>query len=394
VADAAANAVTFHLTTPNPDLPYQLALPPAFAIAPGTPLKAHVRLPATGPYMIKPSNAKRGLVLARNPRFHEWSPAAQPRGYPDAIVWKRRYASSEAEVNAVERGEADLITNFADLAPRHLAALRTGHASQLHISPRPINAYFGLNTRVPPFNDVRVRRAVNYAFDRNEQIDRAGGTAFASVSCQVLPPNVAGYRRYCPYTIDPRPDGTYTGPDLEKARKLVAATGTKGQKVTVWIGTCCSRFAALLVSALNNIGYKGRLHIVKDFDVYSRAIADSRRRIQAFGQAWTADYVTANGFIPGALSCDSFLPGSAKNPNLAEFCNPTIDAEIARARTLQTSDPLAASKLWTKIDHDLVDQAPWVSGFTPNLAVFVSRRVGNYQDSPQWGPLLDQLWVR
>ena len=44
--------------------------------------------------------------------------------------------------------------------------------------------------------------------------------------------------------------------------------------------------------------------------------------------------------------------------------------------------------------RDLVDLAPWVPVFTPSHASIVSKRVGNYQYNPEWGILLDQLWVR
>ena len=49
-----------------------------------------------------------------------------------------------------------------------------------------------------------------------------------------MPPALAGYRRYCPYTRDPSASGTWHGPDLAPARKLVAASGTAGMRVTVW----------------------------------------------------------------------------------------------------------------------------------------------------------------
>ena len=52
---------------------------------------------------------------------------------------------------------------------------------------------------------------------------------------------------------------------------------------------------------------------------------------------------------------------NAQNANPAEFCNPAIDREIARAQALQTSDPEAASRLWAKVDRDITDQAPWVA---------------------------------
>jgi peptide/nickel transport system substrate-binding protein len=74
--------------------------------------------------------------------------------------------------------------------------------------------------------------------------------------------------------------------------------------------------------------------------------------------------------------------------------DPRIDAEIARARSLQTSDPQAASQLWSRIDRDIVDPAPWVTVMNPRWTDVVSRRVGNYQYNPQWRALLDQVWVK
>jgi peptide/nickel transport system substrate-binding protein len=309
-------------------------------------------------------------------------------------------ASPEARVRAVERGRADLMWFGSSDRSSFLAglsALRREYASQLHLSPLTQTNFLSLNTRVSPFNDVRVRRAANYAFDRNGLVDRVGGPDLARASCQVLPPNTEGYRRYCPYTRNRTADGKYTGPDLARARKLVAASGTKGQSVTVWILKSFAPYAASLVSALKKIGYHARLHVIKDADgqQYVAAISDSRRRVQASGMTWAPDYAAASGFIPALLSCRSFRPASPnQNINVAEFCNRAIDVEITRARALQTSDPPTASRLWSKIDRDIVDQAPWVVQLNPIEPVFVARRVGNYQYNPQYGVLYDQLWVR
>ena len=224
------------------------------------------------------------------------------------------------------------------------------------------------------------------------------GARFARPSCQVIPPNFAGYRRYCPYTIKPSPDGTYTGPDLAKAKALVAASGTKGQIVTVWIGAKPAvPLAAYIVSVLKTLGYKARLDqrfVGGNLYPYFLAMSDSRRKIQVAGNSWIADFASPSNFFTSLLTCSSFLPGTTDNDNWAEFCNPKIDAEIARARSLQTSDPKAAAELWSKVDRDVVDQAPWLVHDNPQASDFVSRRVGNYQYSPQWGALLDQMWVR
>jgi len=70
------------------------------------------------------------------------------------------------------------------------------------------------------------------------------------------------------------------------------------------------------------------------------------------------------------------------------------DALVAQADRLQVSDPERASRIWAEIDRLITDRAPWVFTFNFIGTYAVSSRAGNYQYHPQWGPLLDQLWVR
>ena len=80
--------------------------------------------------------------------------------------------------------------------------------------------------------------------------------------------------------------------------------------------------------------------------------------------------------------------------NWSDFCDPAIERSIRRALALQNSDPYLANQLWARIDRAIVDAAPVVPLVTLKQSDIVSRRVKNYQDNPQWGVLLDQLWVR
>ena len=150
MTDAGSNTVTFHLTAPDPDFLYELALPAAFALPAGTPLHPRGFLPATGPYRVASFDPKHGLRLVRNPMFHEWSPAAQPIGFPDVIV-ERVGGSADADVATVLHGSADVASVALDagtLSPGELASLRTQHASQLasqplglHLVPRAQHAH-------------------------------------------------------------------------------------------------------------------------------------------------------------------------------------------------------------------------------------------------------------
>ena len=57
-------------------------------------------------------------------------------------------------------------------------------------------------------------------------------------------------------------------------------------------------------------------------------------------------------------------------------------------------DPPAATLLWREVERDLLAQAPIVPIVNRRNVDFLSKRVGNYQYNPQWGPLLSQLWVK
>ena len=398
VTDRASNAVTFHITAPDPDFLFKLALPIAVAVPASTPLKTPVPLPATGPYKIASYDAKRAVIrLVRNPRFHLWSSAAQPEGFPAEIVEKYGY-TGESAVRAVESGSADVTADGPDQtwSPALATALRRRYASRLFSTPDSTSVAVWLNTRLAPFNDVRVRRALQYAVDRNRLLNLAGGPGTARIGCQVLPPNTDGYRPYCPYTVHPNRAGTYTGPDLAKARRLVAASGTRGRPVTVWfydipIGR---RNGAYLVSILRSLGYEARLRTVP------HTASTWRPNRQAGVGGWASDYPAASQFFVPLFTCRSYSNNPNMNANTSGLCNPHIDAEIARARTLQTGDPPRASELWSKIDHEITDLAPWVVIRAGNAVDFVSRRTGNY--TPCWlsywngttGACLDQLWVR
>jgi ABC-type transport system substrate-binding protein len=75
-------------------------------------------------------------------------------------------------------------------------------------------------------------------------------------------------------------------------------------------------------------------------------------------------------------------------------CDPTLDSVAETAAATEGSDPATARATWAKVDRAFTDQAhilPLVNELEDTL---VSARVGNYQSSPELGPLLSQLWVR
>src|SRR5205823_14405241 len=94
----------------------------------------------------------------------------------------------------------DVASELSDtLSKQQLADIAARYP--LRVSTRPETDYVFLNTRVPPFDDVRVRRAFNIAVDRDELARLVGDYAFAP-TFQVIPPNFPGYHRHdCTHTL-------------------------------------------------------------------------------------------------------------------------------------------------------------------------------------------------
>jgi YVTN family beta-propeller protein len=397
VTSIGSQTIVFHLTRPDADFLYQLALPVFDAVPAKTPLKARLPLPATGPYRIASWSPKPGSVrLVRNPRFRPWSSAAQPEGYPDAIVERFGY-SSRVAVAAVLRGAADLTNDGFDQtwSPKVAASLQTRNSSRLYASPELSSLGLWLNTRVPPFDDVRVRRALNYAVDRNQLVQINGGSIQAAVQCQFLLPNLEGYRRQCPYTVDPKEDGSWTAPDLAKARRLVAASGTNGQTISVWfydipVGR---QNGAYFVSVLRSMGYRrARLRLIP----HNRGTWLPGR--QAGVSGWGVDYPSPDNLF-AQFTCASYKADVRTNVNLAALCDGHFDSLVAKAKVSEATNRTAAARFWGMADREITNDAPWV-GIKTNLSTeLVSRRVGNYTYC--WlsayagaaAACLDQLWV-
>ncbi len=397
VADDGAKTVTFHLVAPDPEFLDKLALAFAYVVPAGTPPRALGTHPlrATGPYVIASYRPNRSLRLVRNPHFDEWSEAAQPEGYPDEILFKIGGTPDEA-VNEVIRGKADAFSTAQSQTPpsaARIAALTTRYASQVHTNPQPTTVALFLNTHLAPFDRLDVRRALNYAADRTAAVQAAGGPAVAQLTCQILPPHFPGYRPYCPYTAGPSSAGSWTAPDLAKARALIAHSGTRGMKITVWSWGDLGGFGPYAVKLLRSLGYRASMKVRGGFG-YFTVIDDSRTKAQIGTYEWISDYPAPAGFFNPAFTCASYQPNSPANVNVSEFCDPRIDQQIDHALIEQATNPDAARGLWERVDRQTVDQAPWVPLVNPKSLDVLSRRVGNYQYSPPLGMLIDQLWVR
>jgi peptide/nickel transport system substrate-binding protein len=396
VANDSAYTLTINLTAPDPEIMDQLTLPFAYAVPASTSLKltGNNVPPGTGPYMWKSYNPNTEAVLVRNPYFKVWNAEAQPAGYPNEIIEKYGLQVSD-EVTEVENNEANEVFDGDQIPSDQLSQLNSAkYAGQVHVNTLTADWYFALNTRTAPFNNVQARQAINYAANRTAYVKIAGGPSLAVPACQILPPNFPSYKAYCPYTTGKQT--VWSGPNVAKAKALVKSSGTLGDKVVVdgtndQVGTA---LAEQMVSDLDSIGYKATTQLLSTGAQYPFVQNSTNSAKWNVGwSAWYQDYPAPADFLNVLLGCNTIHPNSDASPNIAAYCDKSTQAQINKAESEEASDPSAAAALWTQIDHEDTNAAPWVDLYNPKQIDFLSKDVHGYEWNPQWYILIDRLWL-
>jgi len=139
-----------------------------------------------------------------------------------------------------------------------------------------------------------------------------------------------------------------------------------------------------LASVLTDLGYGVTVDRTTDDAAIHDAWASGRTKISIFG--WLPDILAPSTFLR-LLTCGGDWSG------VSNFCDKKFDAAYQRALELQTTDRAAAVAAWAALDHRAVDLAMLAPLVNPG-ADFVSERVGNYQYSPAYEALFDQMWVQ
>lgn len=383
VADERAGTVTIRLRRPDRELPEKLTMGFADVVPSGTArklLRSGMPL-GTGPYRIARLTPGRRALLTRNPYFRARRQDGRPAGFADRIAVSMGDESAQAK--AVEAGRLDLLELFSAATAERLASLRTRIGTRLRSMSGAFTEYAWLNVEAPPFDDPRVRLALNLAVDRRRVVDLTGGPDAAAPTCQLLPPGLPGYRPICSFTVAPSPAGAWTAPDRERARRLVAASGTRGTRVEVWAWSERRAVGRHVVDVLRDLGFRSRLRVFGDLGQIIDAAHDPRQRPQIGLNGWLADYPDSAAFLRAIVSCGDFF-------NLSRFCSRGIDAAIDRAQTAGADDAAA----WQRIERRIARQAPVVPLTSRRRVLVTSARAGNVQMHTSYGALLDQVWVR
>lgn len=386
--DDRTGTVVIRLRRPDPEMPQKLALPIASLLPASTPRRRFGIDPApgTGPYRLEHIDPDHDAVFTRNPHFRSDGFAA---GFVDRI--EVTMGPEEERVAATERGDLDVTDLWVTATAERLAALRTRVGTRLQSASRAFTEYAWLNVHEPPFDDARVRRALNLAVDRRLGVDLTGGPDAGKTTCQIVPAGLPGHRPACPFTVAPTAAGSWIGPDWARAERLVAASGTRGATIDIATYTERRTLGQHLARVLRHLGYRARVHVYPTVsDTYAPAL-DPRHPPQIGINGWIADYPEPAGFLRTLIGCRAYVPGEPYvTTNFSRFCAPGLDAAIDRAQAAGAS----AGDAWQRIERRIAAEAPIVPLVDRRKVVVTSPRLGNLQFHLQTGPMLERVWVQ
>ncbi|RWL80468.1 MAG: ABC transporter substrate-binding protein [Mesorhizobium sp.] len=228
-------------------------------------------------------------------------------------------------------------------------------------------SYVTLNTQVKPFDNAKVRQAVNMAINKDRIVRIINGRA--TPASQVLPPLMPGYdQNYKGYAYDP-----------EKAKALLAEAGLKdGFSTQIYTSNTDPqpRITQAIQQDLAAIGVKAEIKAVANPNVIAAGGTQGQApMVWSGGLGWIADFPDPSDFYGPILGCGSAVAGGW---NWSWYCNKDIDTRAQAADAMPV--PAKAeerNKAWAQIFTDIqANDAPWIPVFNERRVVAKSKRMG------------------
>lgn len=361
----AVDPGTVAITLSHPSAPFLqvLALNFAFAVPREEVEKAGADFGkhpvGTGAFRLKEWVLGQRVVMARNPDHFE-------RGIPhlDQVVVQVGQEPLTALLR-LQNGEIDALGDGIPPARFVQVTHDPKFKPDIIVGNRLATSYITMKTTQKPFDDRRVRLAVNHAINKARIVRLINGRA--SPATQVLPPGMPGY--------DPNFKGYDYAP--ETARDLLRAAGLAGGFSTTLYANNTDpnpRIAQAIQQDLAEVGIRADLKTLSQDNVIAAAGSpDQAPMVWSGGMAWSDDFPDPTDFFTPILSCGSATRGGW---NWAWYCRKDLDQAATGADAI--IDPAKAPQRladWQAIYRQVMQDAPWVPVFNEKLYMLKSPRL-------------------
>jgi ABC-type transport system substrate-binding protein len=313
----------------------------------------------TGAFKFKEWVPGQRIVLERNADYFR-------KGVPylDQITFEFGQDPTVA-VLRLKRGEVDIVGDgippaqftevTADPATKDLIAV----GDQLH------TGYVTMNVTTKPFDNVKVRQAVNMALNKERIVRLINNRGVPAT--QALPPAMPGYN----------PDNKGYAYDPEGAKKLLAEAGLPDGFETELYAMNVDpnpRIAQAIQQDLAAVGIKAEIKSLAQAEVISAGGSGKAPMIWSGGMAWIADFPDPANFYYGILGCAGAVEGGW---NWSKYCNKELDTQAEKADAMVKADQQAARvTAWKGIFDSVLADAPWAPVFNEKRFTFHSGRLG------------------
>ena len=354
-----STTVVFHLNAPFSDMDYLLTIPQSAPVPPGkdTGASYQTHIVSSGPYEFQSYQLNKTAVLVPNP---QWKASMFPTvsQLPAKIVVNMNMNPNDVD-NRLLAGDAQV--DFAGTGVQ--AAARAKILSNPNLkahSDDPVTGFgwfFYVDSQVAPFTNLACRQAVEYAANHLTLQNAYGGpVAGGDIGSTVMPPTVAGYKKFDLYEATTKTQG-----DPAKAKQMLQACGQpsgfstgiayRSDRPTETQG------AQALQQALSAVGIKTTLHgfptatYFSDFAGAPKYMAAHNIGI-AFG-GWGADWPDGYGFLDELVNGNAIVP--AGNYNVGMLNDPVVNNLFAKAAGVKNGAQRDA--IWGQIDEEVMKQA-------------------------------------
>jgi peptide/nickel transport system substrate-binding protein len=327
----------------------------------------------TGPYMIQNYTPGRRIVLVRNPN---WDPKTDYRpAYVDKVDWQIG-ANPTVSGRQVLNGHDMISADFVPAPVVKEAAQK--HKSQVAFISLGTH-YIALNTKIPPFDNANLRKAVAAATDKTALQLTWGGSIVGDIATHLIPPAVPGYDQ-AGGAKGPSYDFDTTGPAnqaaVTKYMKLAGFTSGKyhGPKIFM-VGSSADpgvKMSEAFLNVLEKLGFSVNFKAVEDSTMYTQFCnrPSSKYNVCPVVQ-WFADFPDASTVLDPTFNGEHIVANG--NSNWPQLDDPKINAALDHANTLLT--PTERATAYAAIDRQITATAGAIPWFWDKRAILKSSNV-------------------
>ncbi|MGP0171898.1 ABC transporter substrate-binding protein [Pseudomonas sp. NCHU5208] len=330
-------------------------------LAAGTPERLNSQPIGTGPFIFERYAKDAQVRFRANPDYWDGPPSIKRLLLaitPEPNVRQQRLKAGDCQIALYPR-------------PVDIPDLKREPKLQVLELDSLLTAYIGINTRHPPLDDVRVRQALNLAFDKATYVRAQFGEGNATPAVAPYPDTLWGSDP----TLQDWPH------DPERARQLLAQAGLgEGFKLSIWtrpgggptnpnpgIG------AQMLQADLAAVGIHSDIRVFEWGELIKRA-KNGEHDLVFMG--WAGDNGDPDNFLTPNLSCAAAESGE----NQAGWCNEAFDALITQAR--QEPEQSKRAALYRQALAIFHEQAPWIPLAHPKQFAVIRKGVEGFVLSP------------